>query len=113
MERDSLDKLKFDKRLRLRHGWSADQQTKDYLDALPDVSGKIAVESDEPASQSATQSVSQPAALEQPQAAAAAISGNQPLGGMSSAASEPPAAPADGQGDGLGDRLSAPPFKEV
>lgn len=44
MERGSLEKLQYDKRLRLRNGWISKEETQSYIDALPDVSDKIAVE---------------------------------------------------------------------
>mgnify|MGYP006966872466 CR=1 FL=1 len=47
MERGSLEKLQYDKRLRLRNGWISEEETQRYIDALPDVSDKIAVEEEE------------------------------------------------------------------
>ncbi len=47
MERGSLEKLQYDKRLRLRNGWISKEETQSYIDALPDVSDKIAVEEEE------------------------------------------------------------------
>ena len=47
MEPGSLEKLQYDKRLRLRNGWISKEETQSYIDALPDVSDKIAVEEEE------------------------------------------------------------------
>ena len=104
MERGSLEKLKFDRRLRLRDGWAADEEINSFLAALPDVSDKIAVESEEPAAPS----VSQPAAE----------SADNPGDGLLGSVSEPhdahsvQGAPADVPDEPV-DPLSAPPFKEV
>lgn len=114
MERGSLEKLKFDKRLRRRQGWVSDRDIEDHLKSLPDVSDKIAVESDESAEESAEQSTEQSIeqsmeqSIEQ-QAAAAAT----PSEGMARGVAEPGAMPADEFGDRPVDPLSPPPFKEV
>ncbi|MBW2294945.1 MAG: hypothetical protein JRG89_10510 [Deltaproteobacteria bacterium] len=103
MERGSLDKLKFDKRLRRRDGWSGEEETQSYIDSLPDVSDKIALESDEPESQADSEAAEESTqAAEHPQAAqAVALDAN------------PEATPGDGSGDEAGGSLSPPSFKEV
>jgi hypothetical protein len=105
MERGSLDKLKFDKRLRLRHGWSADAETENYLAALPDVSDKIAVETDEPETESVSETDAPPASIVAP--------GEQSLGESSSSAGEIQAVSVDTGSEDPGNSTSAPPFKEV
>ena len=42
MDRDTLNKLRLDKRLALRRGWIAPDDLDRELEALPDVSNKIA-----------------------------------------------------------------------
>ncbi len=118
MERGSLEKLKFDKRLRRRQGWVSDRDIEDHLKSLPDVSDKIAVESDESAEESAEQSIEQSTeqsieqsmeqSIEQ-QAAAVATPSEE----MARGVAEPGAMPADEFGDRPVDPLSPPPFKEV
>ncbi len=102
MERGSLEKLKFDKRLRTRRGWVADQEIEDHLESLPDLSDKIAVESEESTEQFTEQSTQQ-------QEAPAAT----PSEAMASGVGEPGVVPADEFGDRPVDPLSPPPFKEV
>lgn len=110
MERGSLEKLKFDKRLRRRQGWVSDRDIEDHLKSLPDVSDKIAVESDESAEESAEQSTEQSIEQSIEQQAAAAAT---PSEGMARGVAEPGAMPADEFGDRPVDPLSPPPFKEV
>jgi hypothetical protein len=107
MERGSLDKLKFDKRLRRREGWSGEEETQSYIDSLPDVSDKIALESDEPESQADSEAAEESTqAAEQPQAAqAVALDANLDA--------NLEATPGDGSGDEAGGSLSPPSFKEV
>ena len=100
MERGSLEKLKFDKRLQLRQGWVSEQDTEGYLESLPDVSDKIAVESEEQEEQQQKQQ------QERQQAAAAREETTASPG-------DTPAAPAGGLGERTVDPLSPPPFKEV
>jgi hypothetical protein len=106
MERGSLEQLKFDKRLRTRQGWVADQEIEDHLESLPDVSDKIAVESEESAEDSTEQFTEQ--FTEQQEAPAAT-----PSEAMASGVGEPGVVPADEFGDRPVDPLSPPPFKEV
>lgn len=47
MEQESLDKFKFDNRLRRRNGWLSDEESSTYIDALPDVADKAASPEDE------------------------------------------------------------------
>ncbi len=88
MERGSLEKLKFDKRLQLRRGWVSEQDTSGHIESLPDVSDKIAVESaDQPDDERDV----------------------EPVAEVASASPEV----ADDFGDRPADPLSPPPFKEV
>lgn len=41
MDRDSLDRLRFDRRLQSRRGWIAPEELERYLESLPDVSDKL------------------------------------------------------------------------
>lgn len=108
MEPGSIEKLKFDKRLRLRQGWSSKQETDKYLEALPDVSEKIAVESDEPEAEADAQTASETDAPDALPTAAPDISG-----GVAAGASETQQATGVGLAEDSGDSSSAPPFKEV
>lgn len=90
MERGSLEKLQYDKRLRLRNGWISKAQEQSYIDALPDVSDKIFIEEEE-----------EPEAQEQAVEA--------PVG----APTDPMAEPADTAVETPLDPLSPPPFREV
>ena len=42
MEKKSIERLQFDRRLLGRRGWVAEQELQQKLDSLPDVSDKIA-----------------------------------------------------------------------
>ena len=89
MERGALEKLQYDKRLRLRNGWISTEDADRYLDDLPDVSDKIYVEEDEPDEQ--VEAVAEPAG----------------------APGDPLAPPAEIADEGPADPLSPPPFREV
>ena len=41
MDRESLDRLRFDRRLQNRRGWLAPGELEAYLDRLPDVAEKL------------------------------------------------------------------------
>ena len=90
MERGSLEKLQYDKRLRLRNGWISKEETQSYIDALPDVSDKIAVEEEE---------ITEPDALEP---SVEAPAGTSVAPGTVDPVVETPVDP-----------LSPPPFREV
>lgn len=111
MERGSLDKLKFDKRLRRRDGWSGEEETQSHLDSLPDVSDKIALESDEPESQADSEAAEESTqAAKQPQAAQAVALDVDREANLEANLEAPP---GDGSGDEAGGSLSPPSFKEV
>jgi len=61
MERGSLDKLKFDKRLNRRNGWISQDEVAADLDNLPDASGKIAQEEAPEENSPLSQAVTEPA----------------------------------------------------
>ncbi len=42
MEKRSIERLQFDRRLLGRRGWVTDQELQEKLDSLPDVSEKVA-----------------------------------------------------------------------
>lgn len=101
MERGSLEKLQYDKRLRLRNGWISKEETQSYIDALPDVSDKIAVKEEE--------EITEPDALEP--------SVEAPAGTSVDPGIVDPGVVAPGTVDPVVetpvDPLSPPPFREV
>jgi len=48
MDRESVDRLRFDRRLERRRGWVENADKQAYLEALPDVSEKMTRGLDEP-----------------------------------------------------------------
>jgi hypothetical protein len=88
MEPGSLDKLQYDKRLRLRKGWVSTDETESHLESLPDVSDKIATSDEEPAESRQT-------------APSGENFAEAPAGTPEPAVESPP------------DPLSPPPFREV
>jgi len=47
MDRDSVDRLRFDRRLEQRSGWVEDRAREEYLESLPDVTNKMTAGLDE------------------------------------------------------------------
>ncbi len=48
MDRNSIDKMKFDRRLVRRQDWVTRDELEKQLEALPDVSHKVATDDDSP-----------------------------------------------------------------
>lgn len=49
MDRESLDRLRFDRRLQNRRGWLAPGELESHVEALPDVSDKLTTLADQEA----------------------------------------------------------------
>lgn len=49
MDRESLDRLRFDRRLQNRRGWLAPGELERHVDSLPDVSDKLTTLADQEA----------------------------------------------------------------
>lgn len=66
MDRESLERLRFDRRLLRRRDWVEDEKFDDHLEALPDVSEKMTtaaeLEAEEAAAAEAAPPVEEPAA---------------------------------------------------
>lgn len=97
MERESLEKLQYDKRLRQRDGWISTEAADSYLESLPDVSDKIFVEEEE-----AEEEVVEPAATDPVSEAPLGAPADPLAGPADTAVAETPVNP-----------LSPPPFREV
>ena len=41
MDRESVERLKFDRRLQRRRGWVAEEELESHVESLPDVAGKM------------------------------------------------------------------------
>lgn len=60
MDRDSVQRLRFDRRLQQRNGWMEEDERQAYLDSLPDVTEKMTTIAD--AEESANAAEAAPAA---------------------------------------------------
>jgi hypothetical protein len=66
MDRESVNRLRFDRRLEQRRGWVEDADKAAYIENLPDVTDKMTRGADEPEEADSTdaQSAPEPAAVE-------------------------------------------------
>jgi len=126
MEQGSLDKFKFDNRLRRRKGWLSDEESSAYVDSLPDVADKAASPEDEvpevaPPAESATPAFealppapeipATPAFTPAPEIPAPAAAPEIPEVSTGVAAEIPTTGEATDEQQA--DPLSPPPFKEI
>lgn len=54
MDRESLDRLRFDRRLQNRRGWLAPGELESHVESLPDVSEKLTTLADQEAAGAST-----------------------------------------------------------
>lgn len=93
MERGSMEKLKFDKRLARRRGWLNSDESKAYADALPDVADKCWVEEDEAEDDLEAATASAETASSSPETATASPEAGAPAAPVSESTPTPTATP--------------------
>ena len=106
MDKESVERLRFDRRLKRRSGWLSAADEEEYLSSLPDVSDKMTTcaEEEESAEDRSAAAESGPAEASTPVATAGDFSAPNPFGSNAGGSSSTGAGLGSGFGGESGER---------